>query len=274
MKIALAQQNYTIGDFKSNKEKIVRCIEQAKSESADLVVFSEQAISGAPAYDLLNKVTFLELCEETLEEIARCCEGISVLVGMPAQCMNKTISVAALIEDRKIKRYVGKKTIESRDEMCHISSSKGCEYIKIRGKKIAVVVGEDIKTEQEYGEYADLIVNLAHSPYSRGVVEKRYDFYRQMAFMTGKTILYVNSVGGQTDIVYDGSSAAFNSRGEAIALLKSFEEDFHTVDVDGNETPKKIPEQNKTYNVYRAIKLGLGDFFVKNGFKTACLGLS
>ena len=105
MKIALAQQNYTIGDFKSNKEKIVRCIEQAKSESADLVVFSEQAISGAPAYDLLNKVTFLELCEETLEEIARCCEGISVLVGMPAQCMNKTISVAALIEDRKIKRY-------------------------------------------------------------------------------------------------------------------------------------------------------------------------
>ena len=111
MKIALAQQNYTIGDFKSNKEKIVRCIEQAKSESADLVVFSEQAISGAPAYDLLNKVTFLELCEETLEEIARCCEGISVLVGMPAQCMNKTISVAALIEDRKIKRYVGKKTI-------------------------------------------------------------------------------------------------------------------------------------------------------------------
>ena len=88
MKIALAQQNYTIGDFKSNKEKIVRCIEQAKSESADLVVFSEQAISGAPAYDLLNKVTFLELCEETLEEIARCCEGISVLVGMPAQCMN------------------------------------------------------------------------------------------------------------------------------------------------------------------------------------------
>ncbi|MFQ8827910.1 MAG: hypothetical protein ACLR76_11500, partial [Alistipes sp.] len=102
---------------------------------------SEQAISGAPAYDLLNKVTFLELCEETLEEIARCCEGISVLVGLPAQCMNKTISVAALIEDRKIKRYVGKKTIESRDEMCHISSSKGCEYIKIRGKKIAVVVG-------------------------------------------------------------------------------------------------------------------------------------
>ena len=274
MKIALAQQNYTIGDFKSNKEKIVRCIEQAKSESADLVVFSEQAISGAPAYDLLNKVTFLELCEETLEEIARCCEGISVLVGMPAQCMNKTISVAALIEDRKIKRYVGKKTIESRDEMCHISSSKGCEYIKIRGKKIAVVVGEDIKTEQEYGEYADLIVNLAHSPYSRGVVEKRYDYYRQMAYMTGKTILYVNSVGRQTDIVYDGSSAAFNSRGEAIALLKSFEEDFHTVDVDGNETPKKIPEQNKTYNVYRAIKLGLGDFFVKNGFKTACLGLS
>ena len=119
-------------------------------------------------------------------------------------CSNKTISVAALIENKKIKRYIGKKTIRSRDESSYLSPSKGCEYIKIAGKKVAVVVGEDIHTEQEYGEYADLIINLCNSPYSRGIIEKRYDFYRQLAFMTGKSIVFVNNVGAQTDIVYDG----------------------------------------------------------------------
>ena len=79
MKIALAQMNYTVGDFEANKMKIIDCIQQAKVQGVDLVVFSEQAISGAPAYDLLNKVSFLDLCEESLVEIASCCDNISVL---------------------------------------------------------------------------------------------------------------------------------------------------------------------------------------------------
>ena len=275
MKIALAQMNYTIGDFEANKMKIIGCVNQAKAQGVDLLVFSEQAVSGAPAYDLLNKVSFLDLCEDSLVEIASYCDNISVLVGMPAQSTNnKTISVAALIEDRKIKRYVGKKTIDSRDELFHLSPSKGCEYIKIRGTKVAVVVGSDIKTEQEYGDYADIIVNLCNSHYMRGCIENRYDFYRRLAFMTGKTVVYVNNVGGQTDVIYDGSSAVFNSRGEALALLKSFEEDFQVIDLNADVPPCKIPEQNKTINVYRAIKLGLGDFFRKNGFLSACIGLS
>ena len=101
MKIALAQMNYTIGDFEANKMKIIGCVNQAKAQGVDLLVFSEQAVSGAPAYDLLNKVSFLDLCEDSLVEIASYCDNISVLVGMPAQSTNnKTISVAALIEDR------------------------------------------------------------------------------------------------------------------------------------------------------------------------------
>ncbi len=157
-----------------------------------------------------------------------------MLIGLPVQCSNKTISVAALIENKKIKRYIGKKTIRSRDESSYLSPSKGCEYIKIAGKKVAVVVGEDIHTEQEYGEYADLIINLCNSPYSRGIIEKRYDFYRQLAFMTGKSIVFVNNVGAQTDIVYDGSSGIINSRGEAVTLLKSF---FRRIFESSNWTP-------------------------------------
>ena len=102
MKIALAQMNYTIGDFEANKMKIIGCVNQAKAQGVDLLVFSEQAVSGAPAYDLLNKVSFLDLCEDSLVEIASYCDNISVLVGMPAQSTNnKTISVAALMSVKK-----------------------------------------------------------------------------------------------------------------------------------------------------------------------------
>lgn len=276
MKIALAQLNYTVGDFESNKTKIISRINEAKSQDVKLLLFSEQAISGAPAYDLLNKVTFLDLCEETLVEIASYCDNISVMVGLPIAHENKTISVAALISNRRIVRYIGKQNIMSRDEVRHLSSSKGCEYVKIDGHKIAIIVGEDVYKEQEFGDYADTIVNLAVSPYSRGVVEQRYEFFRRLAFTSGKNVAFVNAVGGQTDIVYDGSSAVFNSQGEAIALLENFEEDFKVVDLDPEtrNQPVVIPHQNKTENVYRAIKLGLKDYFQKNGFHKACLGLS
>lgn len=275
MKIALAQLNYTVGDFEGNRTKIIDCIERAKAESADLVVFGEQAVSGAPAFDLLNKVAFLELAEESLKEIAPYCDGITALIGLPAQGINnKTISVAALVEDGRIKRYVGKHNVDSRDELFHISPSKGVEFITIADKKVAVVVGSDIKIENEYGEYADIIVNLSNSHYCRGYIEYRYDFYRQRAFMSGKPIVYVNNVGGQTDVVFDGSSGVFNTLGEAVVLLKSFEEDFAVVDMEAENPPLKVPYQNKTENVYKAIKMGLGDYFNKNGFKNACLGLS
>lgn len=92
--------------------------------------------------------------------------------------------------------------------------------------------------------------------------------------MTGKSIVFVNNVGAQTDIVYDGSSGIINSRGEAVTLLKSFSEDFRIIELDADHEPVRLPEQNKTVNVYHAIKLGLQDYFAKNGFKTACLGLS
>lgn len=274
MKIALAQLNYTIGDFEANKNKIIDKIKQAKSENAEIVVFGEQAISGAPAFDLLNKVAFLDLCEETLLEIAQACDNIAVVVGLPTSNNSRTISVAAVIQDKKILKYVGKKHISSRDEMYHIQPSHGCEYITINDKKIAIVVGQDIKHEQEYGERADLVINLRSCAYSRRIIERRYEFYKQLSYCSGKPIVFVNNVGGSTDIVYDGSSGVFNSQGQPICLLKSFEEDFATVDVDADLPALELKYQNKTYNVYNAIKLGLGDYFRKNGFTKACIGIS
>ena len=274
MKIALAQLNYTIGDFESNKMKIIRHVNRARKERADLLVFAEQAISGTPAYDLLNKVTFLDLAEEALVEIASYCDDLAVIVGLPIQHENQTISAAALIRDRKIIRYVGKQNIASRDEAGYVFSSKGPEFVKIGNHKVAIVVGEDIDIKQEYGEYADTIVHITAHPYSRGVVQARYDFYGHLAYTTGKNVVFLNQVGGHTDIIYDGSSAVFDETGGAICLLKNFEEDFQIVTLDGTAKQLTLPYQNKTVNVYRAIKLGLKDYFEKNGFTKACLGLS
>ncbi len=274
MRIALAQLNFTVGDIEGNKIKIIDSVNRAKNQGADLIVFPEQAISGVPAYDLLNKVTFLDLCEEALVEIASYCDNISALVGLPIPYANKTISVAALIQNRKIVRYIGKQNVVSRDEVRHLSPSKGCEYMRIGGKKVAVVVGEDIMCEQQYGDYADIIINLSIYRYSRGVIEKRADYLSKLAYTTGKHVAFVNHVGGQTDLVYDGSSVVFDPHGEAVVLMRSFEEDFIVFDTGAENPPVALPYQNKTANVYRAIKLGLGDFFSKNGFRKACLGLS
>lgn len=240
-----------------------------------MVMFSEQAVSGRPAYDLLNDVVFLERCNETLADIASVCEGITAIVGLPLQTDSATISAAAIIRNGKISKYIGKQNVMSRDESYHIGHSKGYEFVKVDGKNIAVVVGSDIYApELEFGNETDLVVSLKSSSYARGIVEKRYDFYSKLAFRSHCHVISLNQIGGQTDIVYDGSSAVFNEKGEAVALLKNFEEDFVTIDIDAENPVIPVPEQDKTANVYRAIKLGLKDYFAKNGFTKACLGLS
>ena len=144
MKVAVAQLNYIIGDFDAGKTKIIRAITDAKQRGADLVVFSEHAVEGTPAYDLLGKVTFLERCEDALVEIASYCDDIAVLIGLPIQSGAATISAVALIQNRRVMRYIGKKSVTSADEKLCLASSKGCEFVRIAGRKVAVVVGEDI----------------------------------------------------------------------------------------------------------------------------------
>jgi NAD+ synthase (glutamine-hydrolysing) len=274
MRVAVAQLNYIIGDFEGNKIKIINAVNRAKEGAADLVVFAEQAISGTPAYDLLNNVHFLEMCEEALVEIAACCENISVLVGLPLQHGTQTVSAAALIENRKIVRYITKRDISLRDEQGFISPGKGVDYFRIKGHKVAVAIGRDAALEEHYAGYADTIINLSAHPYARAIVEKRYERFRDRAFTMGVNFIFANQVGGHTDVIYDGSSSVFNKKGEAVALLKKFEEDFVIVDLAADNKPVEIPYQNKTENVYKAMRLGLGDFFRKNGYAKACLGLS
>ncbi len=273
MKIAIAQLNYTIGDFEGNSLRIIDAIGKAKAAKADLVVFAQSAISGAPGYDLLRKYTFLERCEEALVEIASHCDDISVLVGLPVQGEGGTVSAVAHICNRRIERFVGKRTVSSREEKPYLVAGSGVKYIRIAGEKVAVVVGEDVAYQNEYSPNTEIFLAFSAWPYSRGVIEQRYGFFSRLACHAGRPVVYVNQVGGQTDVLFDGSSGAFNAKGEAIGLLKSFEEDFAVVDTCGDAVVT-LPAQDRTANVFRAVKMGLADYFRKNNFTKACLGMS
>lgn len=272
MKIAVAQLNYTVGAIKSNKFKIIESIYKAKEQGAELVVFAEHAISGTNCYDLINKVQFLESCEVALVEIASHCEDIAVIVGLPVFDEDKKISSAVLIKDRKIIKYIGKKHILSRNEKVFFDESEGCECVEIAGKKVAILVGEDMLLERKIGNNAELVVAVFASPYHRGIVDRRYDYIKAFSYISDKPFVFVNQCGGQSETIYDGSSCVYR-KGEPIAYLKSFEEDFRVVDVDSASVVERS-EQDKDRNVYNALKLGVSDYFSKNGFTKACLGMS
>ncbi len=275
MKIAVAQLNYTIGDVDANASKIIDAIDRAKAEKADLVIFAEQALSGTPAFDLLRKTTFLELCEEALVEIASHCDGIAAIVGLPLLTSGGTVSAAALIQDRKVLRYVGKKHITARREMGFLVPSKGYEYITIAGHKCAVIVGDDLSRERDFDRSVETILSINARKYGKGTMMRRYELMRNLAFVEGKNIVIVNQVGGATDIVYDGTSGALNSRGELVLMMKSFEEDFRVFDTEAAGQPVDIPTYNdRTRMIYEAARCGLRDFFRKNGYKKASIGLS
>jgi len=275
MKIAIAQLNYTVGDIDGNASKIIDSINKARAEHADLVIFAEQALSGTPAFDLLRKTTFLELCEDALVEIASCCDGIAAIIGLPILTSNGTVSAAALIQDRKVLRFIGKKYITARREMGFLVSSKGFEYATIKGHKCVIIVGDDLSREHDFDASVETVISINARKYGKGSMTYRYDMMRHLAFVEGKNIVIVNQVGGSTDIVYDGTSGALNSRGELVLMMKHFEEDFRIFDTEAAGDPVSVPTSGaRTQLVYGAACCGLRDFFRKNGYRKACVGLS
>ena len=278
MKIALAQLNYTIGDISANKDKIIANIERAKREKADVVLFAEQAISGTPAFDLLRKTTFLELCDDALAEIASHCKGLTAIVGVPTLGENGTQSAAAIIERGRVVRYITKANITVRREMGFLSGGKGAETIKIAGEKVCVVVGDDFSQLRGLDHNIKHIFSINARRYGKGMLSYRYQTMYNLAYLESKDVIIINHVGGSGEIVYDGTSGIINSKGETTLIMKSFEEDFVVYDTEADNKPCDLPveiysHERTSYN-FRAAVLGLRDYFHKSGYTKACVGLS
>ena len=277
MKIALAQLNYTIGDIDGNVARIKEAVRKAQSQGADVVLFAEYAVSGTPAYDLLRKTTFLTLCEEALEEIAQECVRITAIVGSPLLTERGAVSAAAVLRHGKVEQVVEKQYISARREMGFIVGGEGYKVLDVYGAKIAILVGDDISHLNELEEEADLVVSINSRRYGKGLLSSRAEMLRGRTFTEGRNLILINQVGGSGDLVYDGTSGVMNKMGQIELLMKSFEEDFQIYDTLADNESFTLPYtsyNDRTRMVYKAACLGVKDYFHKNGYTKACVGLS
>jgi NAD+ synthase (glutamine-hydrolysing) len=299
MKIAIAQLNYHIGNFELNTSKIIECIKKSKASGADLVVFSELSVTGYYPHDLLERKEFVEQSYKAIDQIADCCTGIAAIVGGPSinpePRGKKLFNSAFFMYDGKIQQIVNKSllpTYDIFDEYRHFEPNKQFSVFDFCGKKIAITICEDLwdeqETQNEFGREKlyqlsplkelsvlnpELVINLSASPFSYNQENSRKNILIKNAIKYQLPILYVNQVGAQTELVFDGGSFFLDKYGIIQEELNYFEEDFRIIDTvipSGNLQPKTETIEK----IHHALVLGIRDYFTKMGFKKATLGLS
>lgn len=293
MKIAIAQINYKAGDIENNTHKIISAIAKAKQAKADMVVFSELCVCGYPPYDLLGFEAFLNACNKSVDEITRHTEDIAVIIGAPEQ--NKDVkakplyNAAYFIYQKEIKHKAYKGLLPDYDvfdECRYFEPHKDFEVYNFKGKKIALTICEDLWNIGREGLYKvnpmealseqspDLIVNIAASPFDYEQPQQRLNIMRANVEKYGTPLLYVNQVGAQTDLIFDGGSFAIDSNGHILQSCHLFEEDFRSVSIFENGTKINDNTHSKIALIHKALVLGIKDYFQKSGLSKAVLGLS
>jgi NAD+ synthase (glutamine-hydrolysing) len=301
MKIALAQLNYHIGNFSANRDQIIDHIKKANSLGAELVVFSELAVCGYYPNDLLERREFIARCIESINVIATHCKGIAALVGGPS--INKNpggkmlLNSAYFLKDGKIESIHSKTllpTYDIFDEYRHFESNTEFNLIKLNGLELAVTVCEDLWYNQPVlsafarenlysrcpmDEYCrqnpDLVINLSASPFSYNQEKFRKEILLENARKYAVPIIYVNQVGAQTELIFDGGSLFIDRQGKVIKELAYFKPDFAIIDTKNLHYLSELqPETGTIEKIYTALILGIQDYFRKNGFSKATLGLS
>lgn len=301
MKIMLAQINCTIGDFKGNLELIVGSIAKAKTLGARIVVFPELAICGYPPGDLLLLPHFIDMAAETLELLIACCEGIAVIVGLP-RCNEiggekHLFNSAAIIDDGVLIGYQDKSllpTYDVFDERRYFEPAHQCKPWSIAGKHVAITICEDIwqhsnqLTDTTYAKdpiadfteaSLDFLINLSASPYSVSKCQKRVQTCQAVAKTLHVPVLLCNQVGGNDGLLFDGHSCVVGSDGQLVAIAKGFAEDLLLRNVSAQELSQSSSLSNVSVDdqdteLYKALVMGVADYFRKSSFKTACIALS
>ncbi len=296
MKIALAQLNYHIGNFSSNVQKMIRSIREAENSGADLVVFAELGISGYPPRDFLEFDDFINCCHLALEDIAVQCENVAAIVGVPTYNKSEKgkplYNSAAFISNGKVQKYIHKSLLPNYDvfdEYRYFEPNKSFEIIEFLGHKIALTICEDLWNVQDNPLYTvnpmdelmalepDLMINIAASPFNYHQIEIRTEILRRNAETYQLPLLYVNHVGAQTELIFDGGSLVMDAKGEIVEELKYFNEDMKMVETDNIQKGKASLQKEKKLvigMIHDALVMGIRNYFEKLGFKKAIIGLS
>ena len=311
MKICIAQQNYHIGNFEQNTQQMLSAINAAKKEGADLILFSEMSVCGYPARDFVEFNDFINKCYESIDIIKAAADTIGVLIGSPARNPNKKgkdlYNAAFFLYEKKIIAEIHKTllpTYDVFDENRYFEPAESWKVVNFKGKKLAVTICEDIwnlgdnplyricPMDQMMEQQPDILVNLSASPFDYTHDEDRKATIKANVLKYKKPLFYCNAIGSQTEIVFDGGSLVFDKDANLCGALPLFESaialfecnEDGTINTPVLEPAERVP--NKELNpailvpelnidqVYKALVLGVKDYFTKMGFKKAIIGSS
>jgi NAD+ synthase (glutamine-hydrolysing) len=296
VKLALGQINPTVGDFAGNAAKIIEYSTRARAQGAGLILFPELSVCGYPPRDLVERASFVTHNREAAEHIASETRGIAVICGLvtPAQADTgkSVMNSAALLMDGEIKFIQSKMllpTYDVFDEMRNFAPARHQELLPFCGKQMAVTICEDAWNDKDFWPRqlynvdpvealvkagGNFVLNISASPFWAGKRELRQEMLATIARTDHVPVAFVNQVGGNDSLVFDGSSLVFDRQGNVVATGKSFEEDLIFFDSDAlaGDLHDQIPGDEAS--VYSALVLGTRDYISKCGFKKAIVGLS
>ena len=287
MRIALAQINPTVGDAPGNADRIIRRIEEARRQGARLLVTPELALSGYPPEDLLFHRGFRRRIEEGLARLADAARGIDLLVGYPEYSGGVLFNSAAWLRDgHRVANYRKQRlpNYQVFDEKRYFTPGESAVAVELDGVRVAPIICEDVwhvePAASARSAGADICLALNASPYQQGKQAEREANMALRARETGMPFVYLNLVGGQDELVFDGHSFAVDAGGRVVHRAPAFEESLSCVDVTLGEGPAKIepeslaPLPGAEESVYRAIVTAVRDYVGKNHFSNVVLGLS
>ncbi|PYT22939.1 MAG: NAD+ synthase [Acidobacteria bacterium] len=298
MKIALGQINTTVGDLAGNVDCMIEFARRAESDRADVVVFPELSITGYPPRDLVEKPSFLERSERELERLARETAGLNVAVicgyvGRSDSPAGKraTNSAAVLAKGEIVFRQTKMllPTYDVFDEARYFMPAESQQLLTLNQSKVAVTICEDAWNDKQFWERqlyrrdpvdeliaagGRLLISINASPYHMGKRALRKQIFSAAALHHNVPVVYVNQVGGNDSLVFDGTSFAMDASGRLLACAPSFREDLTFVDFDNRhgDLRQNLPDECEA--AYQALVLGTGDYIRKCGFKRVLLGLS
>lgn len=311
MKIFLAQQNYHIGNFESNTQKIICAIDEAKKQGGDIIVFSELSVCGYAPKDFLEFEDFINKCYKAIDEIKQHADTIGVLVGAPDRNPVREgkdlFNAAYFLFEKEIKAVAHKTCLPNYDvfdEYRYFEPAYDWQVIPFKGKKLAVTICEDIwnlgdnpmyricPMDELMKQQPDVMLNLSASPFDYTHDEDRKATIKANVTKYKLPLFYCNAVGSQTEVVFDGTSLVFDKYANLCGRLPSFQSslqsfilnDDGTIDAPVIEPSGRVPDKelNPTAfeenlniaQVHDAIVMGIKDYFTKMGFTKAILGSS
>jgi len=283
MKIAIAQINCMLGDLVGNSAKIASYARNSKAQGADILLTPEMSLCGYPPEDLLLRDGFYRECDLALVELAKQAEGIVLIVGHPHQVGDNRFNAASVLRDGKVVATYHKHELPNHsvfDEKRYFEHGHQACVFELDGIKFGVNICADVWERQAASRAreagAEILLVLNASPYHFDKQTTRHETLRERIDETGLPIVYANMVGGQDELVFDGSSFVMDEEGVLLYQLPAFEEVLGIVDIhEGNLVAGVIAEVEKDEaSIYHALCLGVRDYIRKNRFPGILLGLS